>query len=42
MKKAFYTALPDGLGREAEVDLPKDVTNTRTAFDYPKKVKLRS
>jgi len=41
IKKAFYIA---NTGRPGPVliDLPKDVTNAKIAFDYPSKIKMRS
>ena len=41
IKKAFYIATTGRPG-PVLVDLPKDVTITKTEFHYPKKVKLRS
>jgi thiamine pyrophosphate-dependent acetolactate synthase large subunit-like protein len=41
MKKAFYVATTGRPG-PVLVDLPKDITITKTDFHYPKKVKMRS
>ncbi|HAS51670.1 MAG TPA: acetolactate synthase 3 large subunit [Gammaproteobacteria bacterium] len=41
VKKAFYIAMTGRPG-PVLVDLPKDITITKTDYHYPKKVKLRS
>jgi len=41
VKKAFYIAMTGRPG-PVLVDLPKDITITKTEYHYPKKVKLRS
>ncbi len=41
IKKAFYIAMTGRPG-PVLVDLPKDITITKTEYHYPKKVKLRS
>jgi len=41
IKKAFYIATTGRPG-PVLVDLPKDVTGAKTAFEYPKKIKMRS
>jgi acetolactate synthase-1/2/3 large subunit len=41
IKKAFYIATTGRPG-PVLVDLPKDITNARMEFDYPKKIKMRS
>ncbi len=41
LKKAFYIATTGRPG-PVLVDLPKDITNARTAYHYPSRVKMRS
>src|SRR4029077_1093081 len=41
MKKAFYIA-STGRPGPVVVDIPKDVTNHKTEFEYPKSISMRS